>query len=294
MTAYIETEHFFHYDTKNPVTASALADSLLGIEGVMERTKKVLNKLFDARIKDTEVLITSIDIGSYKENFVVRMLFGEGRAAERNIEKLRRKLGLQKMDLKKAIGIIFVCAMLYVAWTFLPKEQAPATIHIENSFNNLGKELALSKEEVISLFQTTIKNPEELKKNVSQIVHPSGAPHGGTVMIDHMKELAVTPDVVSVIPPDYKRHTPEDPPFQDFDNVQIVIRAIDLDRPATGWAAIIASISEKRLPVILAEDINPATIPAGRSVEADVTVVYKVDQHGNKTPAKYELRKVRP
>lgn len=290
-TPFIETEHFFYYDTKNPATASSLAESLLGFEGIVKRSTAVLSRVLDVPIKDTEVLITSFEFGSYKENFIFRFLFGKGRAAEKNLEKLRNQLGIQNMDLKKVAAVVVTGAVLYAAYRFLPSAPTPATIHIENSFNNLGKEIGLSKDELIALFDATIRNPDELKKHVSKLAHPGATPHGGTITLDNNPALSIPADVVSVIPPGYTKDD-VDEPFKDFDGIQIVIRAIDLDRPATGWAGIVPTISDRRLPVSLADGLDPATVPAGKNTDADVTVIYKVDKNGNKEPKRYLLRKV--
>jgi hypothetical protein len=292
MTAtYLDTAHFFQYDSKIPVTAGALAESLLGLEAVVKKSAGVLNRLFDVHIRDTEVLVTSFEFGSYKENLVFRFFFGKGREAERNIEKLRTQLGLKNMDFKRATAIVVTGAVLYAGYRFLPSTPSPASVHIENSFNNLGQELGFTKDELIAIFEASIRNPDDLKKQVSRMAHPGAVPHGGTMTLDNDTQLSIPPDVISVITPGYTRDEPDEP-FKDFDNTQIVIRAIDLDRPATGWAGIVPTISDKRLPVALADGLDPSTVPAGKNTDADVTVIYKVDKHGNKEPKRYLLRKI--
>ncbi|WP_397384790.1 hypothetical protein [Prosthecobacter sp.] len=288
---YIDTEHFFFYDTRNVITAGALAESLLGLEAIVKKSVLVINRLCETNIKDSEVLINAIEFGSYKENIVFRFLFGKGKAAEKKLDDLRVKLGLHNMDLKKLVGWIIAGSILYAAYKFAPSTPTPATIHIENSFNNMGQELGMTKEQVIDLFETAIRNPEDLKKQVSRMAHPGGVEHTGTMTFDHSESLSIPADVVNMIPPGYKKEDAEEP-FKDFEHVQIVIRAIDLDRPANGWAGIITEISDRRLPVVLADGLEPGTVPAGKNIDADVTVLYKVGKNGNKEPKKIMLRKV--
>jgi hypothetical protein len=294
---YLETEHFFYYDAKNPMTASSLADALLGFESIVKRSTVILNQLLESNIKDAEVLVKNIEYGSYKENLAFRFFFGAGKIGEKNLEKLRTQLHLQDMDLKKVASIVIILVIFYVAYRCLPVNSASSNtssttnIQIENSFNNLGGQLGLSRDQVIKLMEDSIKNPEELKKQVSKIAHPGGIEHGGSMTLDSDESLRVPADVVSVIPPGYKKDH-ADEPFKDFEKVGIVIRAIDLDRPKTGWAGILPEIWDHRVPVILADDLNPATVPAGKLTLADVTIIYKVDRYGDKKPKKILLRKI--
>ena len=103
---FSETEHQYFYETDAPLTAKQLAESLLGLDGVVTRSTAIISRLLpQVVIEDAEVFITSIELGSYKDNFLVRLIFGEDKAAEKNIEKFRQALGLKKMDAKRVIGI---------------------------------------------------------------------------------------------------------------------------------------------------------------------------------------------
>ena len=234
--------------------------------------------------------MTSIELGSYKENFLVRMVFGSGEDAERKIEELRQKLGLKEMNAKTLIGFLLAAALVYGAYLTL-KPGSPSSVHIENSFNTIGREMNLKPEEVMALMEEAINNKEDLKKHVVKLAHPGGVSQGGEIRIDGNDAFTIPAEIVNGIPTRYEKKEAEEP-FQDFDNVTIVLRAMDLDRPTTGWWAIVGEISDKRLPVEISADINPATIPIGKNTPVDITVVYKVDSHGNKTPKRYLLRKL--
>lgn len=294
MATYIDTAHRFYYDTDSPITASMLAESLLGLEGVIKRSTDILSKLIDTPIRDADVLITSIKFGSYDENFLIRFFFGKGRTGERNIEQLRKKLGLQKMELSKVAAIAILAAIAYGAYHFATSSKDDkASVHIENSFNNWGKELGMTKEELLALVQDAIRNKEDLKKQVVRLTHPAGSQKGGTITLDGDETLSIPSTVINSIPADYVKDTPDEP-FKDFEGVDVVVRAVDLDRPAMGWAAIVPSVSDKRLPLQLAEGLDPLTVPIGKYTPSDITVIYKTDAHGNKTPKRLLLRKLVP
>lgn len=155
-----ETTHQFSYDTPGEVTATALANNLLGLDGVFESGAKVLAMLLESTVKDTEIILTRVELGSYKDNFIFRMVFGEGEEAEKKIEELRRKLRLDKMDGKTLAGFAIAGAIAYGAYRMAPAgamDDPSVQIHIENSFNALGAELGMGRDEVVALFDTALR-----------------------------------------------------------------------------------------------------------------------------------------
>lgn len=289
----LKSEHQFYYQTESPVTARMLAESLLGLEGVVERSSEIIGRLIpEIGRLDAEVLITSIELGSYKENFIVRLIFGKGEEAEKRIDQLRKKLGLHKMDSKKLVGFAIAAAILYAAYLYSKKGEGAkpeATVHIENSFNTIGSEMNLSREEVLALIETAITNKEDLKKHVVRLMHPANEAKGGKVLIDENETFAIPKEVVEVVPNHYEKEE-ADEPVKDFDNIQMVVRAADLDKVTQGWAAIIAEVSDKRLPLHVMPEVDVNKVPVGKYFQGNITVVYKVDKKGNKTPKRYLLR----
>lgn len=296
MAAHFETSHHLFYNTEGPISAAMLSESLLGLDGMAQHVRRVVSHLTGVHIRDAEVLITQIKAGSYDENFSFRFFFGKGKAAERRLEELRGKLGLHNMTPNKAIAILVAAAIAFAGWEYAHKKgDAAATVQIENSFNGWGKDLGMTKEELMALIQGSIRNNSEFKRDVVRLTHPKGSKQSGTITLDGGEtEGAIVPKVaIAAIPPLAVR-ADEEEPFVDRDSVQIVIRAIDLDRPTQGWHAIIPELSERRLPIQLAADIDATTVPIGKYETADVTVIFKVDQHGNTTPKRYLVRKFLP
>lgn len=274
-----------------------LADSLLGLEGVVKQAKFILSKMLDIHIKDAEIMLTAIEFGSLDEKFSLRFIFGKGKEAERNIEKLRTALGLKNMDFSKIAKWALAAAILYVAYQYFGKQEKPAestSIQIENSFNNLGKETGFSRDELLGIVEAAVKNKEELKRHVSKLTRPKESGAAGSVFLDEDGgQITIPADVVNLIPPNYTKEETEDP-FEDFDGIAIVVRAADLDRPEVGWAAIIPTISDRRIQLQIAEGIDPLKVRMGKYISADVTVIYKKDRNGNKSPKRYMLRKIHP
>ncbi len=290
---YVESDHNFYFGIKEAITPAMVADSMLGLDAVIKKSAQVLAKMLDIRVKDSDVFISSIGIGSLDENLLVRFFLGKGKVADANLEKLREFLGLKKMTPKKLIGWIIAGVILYGSyqWYLGAPAKPEATYHFENSFNNLGKEAGIKPEEVLALLQSAVRNPEDLKKQIVKLTHPAGTTEPTSLSVDRESSFTLPQEITASVPPTYDR-APEDEPFKSFDNIQIVIRAVDLDRPGQGWAAIVPDVSDKRLPVQLEDGVDPLKVPVGKYTTADITVIYKVDGKGNKTPKKYLLKKL--
>lgn len=289
----LTTEHHFYFATNAPITAQTLAESLLGLDGIVRRSANVLQRLLpNTTISDVDVLITSIQLGSYKENFIVRILFGEGEEAEKKIEELRKTLMLENMTGKKIVAFAITAAIAYAAWLHL-KPGDPAQIHIENSFNTIGGEVGMNREQVIGVLDAALGNKkEELKKNVVKLVHPGGMASSGSLTIDQNEAFSIPTEVVENVPVQYEKDQ-EDEPFKDLENVQLSVRALDLDNPRRGWWAIAPDIAqERRINMRVAEDIDLRTISTGKYFYANITVFFKVDKNGNKTAKRFLLRKI--
>lgn len=290
MNPQIESAHFLHYDLPGPVTASALAESLLGLDGVIKRSAVVVGALMEVHVKIADVEITGVELGSYKEHFLVRMVFGKGKAAEKNIDKLRRKLAVKNLNVSHLFTAILGGAIVYVALKNLPATESPAKVHIENSFNTFGQQIGMTGAELQALIAASVRNPADLQRHVVRLTHPNGNEASGTLVFDKNPLLTIPKEAIATIPHEYDREEVE--PFRDLNNVDIIIRAADLDRAAMGWAAIAPEISDKRLPVRLEEGIDPMKLTVGRYTKVDLTVQYRTEKDGSQTPKRYLLRKL--
>ncbi|MCY1309371.1 hypothetical protein D9M70_594610 [compost metagenome] len=58
-------------------------------------------------------------------------------------------------------------------------------------------------------------------------------------------------------------------------DVDLHIRATNLDSTTSGWAGLIPGIIDRRLPLELAEGVDPKDVASKFKVRADVTVIYE-------------------
>jgi hypothetical protein len=293
MAEFITSEHQLFFQTAEPVSPSILAESLLGLDAIVRESAKVLTRLIPEGPKVTaDVLIQSIESGSYKENFFVRLAFGKGRQLEKNLEAFRNTLGLKKMETKKIVGWAIAAAVLYAGYQYFSPSD-PNRVVIQNSFNIIGKDVEMTGEEVIALLEASLGNKkEELKREVVKLAKPVNQTLPGRLALDNDPSFEVPAQVIAKIPKVYEKSEPSES-MRDLTNEQIVIRALDLDNPTKGWWVSIPQLSSKRLPLEVGDGIKVGLLPAGKYVYGDLTVLFKEDKHGSNEPARVFLRKVR-
>lgn len=72
-------------------------------------------------------------------------------------------------------------------------------------------------------------------------------------------------------------------------DVDLQIRAMDLDSGAKGWAAVIPGKVDRRVRLKLGEGIKPEAVAKKLSMRADVAIYYKLDKDGSKLKPDYIL-----
>lgn len=288
-----ESAHQFYFKTTAEVTPLSLADNLVGLDGVLRRSGDVLGKILGLKVDEVEILLQSVELNSYKDSFVFRVFFGKGAAAEKKLDEIRKKLKLDNMDTKAMIGAIMVAVMAWAAWRFVGPEPEPKVqIHIENSFNNASEKLGITKEDLLKALDSTLgRSPEEVKKNVVKLAHPAGQEEGGEIVIDESDSLVIPEEIINAIPTTYEKAEPTERD-QDYIKKDIAIRALDLDRPGSGWAAIAPDIHDGRLPLSIGEEVDPAKVPVGKVQSGDFTVTWRRDKTGKEKPLRIVLHRL--
>lgn len=291
MSAPIEAELHFFYDTTTPLSAKVVAEALLGLEGVLDNSRGVFGLVLHSQVREAKLLVHSIRSGSQDYGLWVRFILGKGPKAEKRIEEIRKFLKLDGMSASRLVSVVVALAVAYAAYKACSPED-PARIQIHNSFNTIGTEMGIDGEQALQLIEVLVTQNQKkgLKRSVSRLVHPTGEKSDGQITIGGPDGFHLGPEVVKAIPADT---TPmeETDPLEDFDDEQVVIRALDLDYPSKGWSAIVPRLSDRRLPVHVAPGVDLRRLPPGRYFQADLTVVYSTDKHGNRQPKQLIIRR---
>lgn len=292
----IESPYTFLYDTEGPVTAAALAESLIGLDGMAGRAAFALRALSPdlGRIRH-ELLVRDVAIGSYKEQFWFRFIFGTEKNAEKKLEQLRRRLHLDAVNGSPVAiaSVVAVGLVAYGVWQFA-KPDPVASVLVNNGLLAIGSSINLPADQFEAVLDTASPNKEELRRDTVRIVRPAGLEKTG-VMTLKAGDISVSlpHQALEPVPVEYTKREPQTVEIK-LTNAPAIIRALDLDRAGQGWAGVLPEISEKRMPVELGKDVSPSAIPPGKIIYGNVTLIQAVDRKGEKTPKRFVLEKIVP
>lgn len=83
------------------------------------------------------------------------------------------------------------------------------------------------------------------------------------------------------------------PTSYPLENVEIYLHAQDLDRNKKGWAAVLPSLSSKRIPMSLMPPLTPPDLYTRESVRGDVLIEARKNIDGEITPVRVHLIRLR-
>jgi hypothetical protein len=294
--------HKIYYSPENPIPVKQIAESLLSLENIINKTPIVIEKLFDGiKIDKTYVFIDKIESGSLTEEIIVKFLFGNQENFDKFISKTRSftKGGIEKMKDKPILAVIILSLILsgglyaYSHWGG-PKENKTTIEANNNVIINVGAGMVeMSPNEFRAIVESAVGNKADLAKDAVKLVRPAKRSANAFIAFDDDDRLRIEPETVQAIP-SYLKDDIEDESIDDYENVEIVIRALDFDSLKKGWAVVIPSLSEKRMKLQLDKSIDPEILYGKRSVIGDVTIIFKKDSGGNDIPTKAFLRRIQP
>lgn len=291
------TNQSIYFSNKNHVSIEDVANSLLAFKSLLEVTPDVLEKLIPGlHIKSITVDLNEIKAGSLWEDVVVKLVWGSQEKLTEDVEKLRTHLQMEElMNNKKLLGAIVLCLILGGGWYLLTKSNASPEqkISIEANQNviiNIGAEITgLTSDQFKAIIDSAIARNDQVKKDAVKIVRPAKRERDASIMMNNEESTSINSSAIRAMPsmtPDIDQ--PET--IADFKNVEIQIRATDLDSTKKGWAAVVPSVSDGRTRMHLDPHIKVEDLIGKKIVTGDITVVFKQDNSGNKFPSLIFLR----
>jgi hypothetical protein len=292
--------HKVFYNTEAPVPLSQIAESLLALERVIQRSPNVLEKIFDGiKIDKVYVYVDHIESGSLLETFVVKFIFGSQDKLDDFMLKMRAKTGMDRLNESQIFSAVIMALVLsgalaaYSYWGG-PKENQTTIEANNNVIINIGAGMVEMKpEEFRAIVESAVGSRAELAKDAVKIIRPAKADKNAEIVFDDNPDLSIKPETIRAVP-SYLQDDISDETISDYENVDIVIRAIDLDSFKRGWAVVIPEIHQKRMPLQLDRAIDPELLMGKREIKGDVTVVFVKDPQGKEIPQKVYLRKLYP
>jgi hypothetical protein len=288
---YFDSPHQLYFDMRGPVPIKDIAESLLALEKVLFKTEAVFQALApDADIKELRVLLTSVESGSLKDNFITRFVFGSEEGRDRFADHLRVITGVEAMQNKNEfIGqVITLCLVAGLGYAVIRGVKGGGTtIHIEQverSVLNIGDgALTISPDELKALVDENLKNTHQLATNAAKVVKTAKRDDSARLVLDDHEQLVITPEAIAETPAKVPRANKVER-FETANNIDVIIRATDRDDPDKGWWVVLPAIyPDRRIKAEIHPSIDINWLGLQSRVQANVRIRHLIDAKGNET-----------
>ncbi len=288
-----ESEFTVSFAGEGLVRAEALAESLVGWSGIYGRVPSVLAQKYNG-FRDYQMLVfvEAIDQGSLIAKIWARLVAKSDEAAEqmeRDIDRLandavrtlltniKRMNDPGKKILTAAVGGVITLGALNMMG-YLDDQQQVAINNSTNAIINQGAiYFSTTPAEFMGMVSRATRDNVTLTKQTMAALRPAAALTDGTVQIgDAGNNIIVTGAAAKVVASMSSAQLEPRLETRHLTNAAISIRALDLDRKTSGWAAVIPDLSPRRVRLTLHDSVNIST-PGTYIANVDVDVLVDLD-----------------
>nr|WP_288358474.1 hypothetical protein [uncultured Pseudomonas sp.] len=275
----LELKHDVYFSTKNDVPIADIVASLQAFERIIQQqARQVLSALTNTEIERIDVYVDELQAGSLFTEYALKLFFKDKEDLERFLGVARDKLKEHPMVRATLMtGVIagLVAYGLYAAANVVKSPEAAKTIQANNNvIINIGAgEVDMTPEQFTAVVQAAVRDKKALAKESVKFMAPARTDPESEVKFDG-NELAVIPkETIQAAPSSID--VPKDQWQEDFPDVDLQIRATNLDSATSGWAGLINGIVDRRIPIELADGVDPREVASKFKIRADVTVIYE-------------------
>lgn len=295
----ITTGQNFYYTNKEPLSVEDVVDSLLALKSLIETAPEVLERIAPGlNIYRVQIHVNEILTGSLIEDFVVKFFWGNQESLTTDIERAREALKINKiMENKKLLACIVIALILGGGIYLLNKSTAPEEQRAilqgnQNTVIVIGAGLTgMSPEDFKSIIDSTVAKNANVPKDAVNSVKPAKREDGASIQTNQSADVSIDSRAVKAMP-SYSPENDAAESVEDFEAVEISIRATDLDSTKRGWAAVLPAISDRRTKLHLDPNIRTDDLMKNPHLKGDVTVVFKYNEKGEKIPSLVFLRQI--
>lgn len=289
-----------YYSNKELVPIRDVAESLLALEAIIRQSPDVLEAMFPGtKIISVSVFINELKSDSIWEDLIIKFVFGDQKKFDEMISGLREKVGMENiMQNPQLLSAILLVMILTGGAYYLGKDKSAqqeqkTTIEANNNvIINIGAGmLQIEADEFKAIIEGALKDKDKLAKNAAKIVNPAKRDPNASIKFNDNTQLSISPETVKAMPSHIIE--PEEEEFiEDFESIEIEVRATDLDSTKRGWAAVVPELSKRRVKLQLDPTVDPEELAELRNITGKATIIFGHDKEFNKIPKLIFLREV--
>ena len=302
---YVEYSLKLKYTNNNGIPVKQIAESLLALETQIEFLPFSINRIFhykrirNLKVEKCIVRLTRLESGSLKEDIIIRLFFKSKKNLFRIIDNIRNKYKLDIMTEKFLVPILFGLIAGHLLNSCSGKNGTDSSVNIDMSNNNgviiAGSEMyGMGTDEFIKILKDSTENiskskQRKLQNSALNIVRPIQNGKGNLNITESENFVFKGNDIMNL-----PEKTTDDLIQEDaevLNDVEIQIRALDRDNGKQGWKAIIPTISNARVKLVLPHDINLEELANNETIKGNVIVLWST-KDGKKRPKEYAIRSI--
>ena len=273
--------HEIYYSNKNEIPIREVVESLLALERIIKRTPAVLSALTEISIDGVEVYVDELQSGSLFEKIAINLFFKDEADLDAFLAKIREKLGEHKVARNVLIGAIIASLLgtgLFYAAKSMNPQGVPSIQANNNIILNIGADEArLPRESLQAIIEAAVgPYKKELARDAVKVIKPAQSDTSARIVMDGNEMLVMTPEVIKATPP--KVDMDDLVSTKEYKDVDLQIRATNLDSATQGWAGLIPGLIDRRIRLELADGVDRRDIAGHFQIRADVTIHYRMDK----------------
>ena len=292
-------EHEVKYTNAEPIPVKDVVTALLALEQLSSRfLPKTLNALMDTEVRRAELLVEGFEHGSLIEKVVIRLLFTTEEQMNHFLDKVHEGKVAEAWAMlpggnRVKVGIVGITLAVLVGMGIsyaLPSETPIA----QNNVIIVGAEAyGKSPDQVVEIVRAAVGGDRKrLAQESANFVAPAKNDPKGTIEFDGNAKLTVPAETVQAMPRQVVQEQNE--LNVEYKDVDLEIRASDRDSGATGWAAVVRDLFDRRVKLVLADNIAAQELANRFHVRADIVVKQKPNQAGQFKPVQIYLERIIP
>ena len=283
----------FYYSNHKPVSVKEIIKSLQGWEMIVKQSKDVLAELTECEIDGIELEVEMLKTGSLYEDVVINLLFGSQEKMDKFVAKCHGIIGEGRVRNTIVFAVIagLVGYGLYQAASTMNPDSTPHFEANNNVIINIGAgETNLTPDGLRSVIESAVSSKKMVAEGAIKVISPARNDGQASLTIGSGTSSVTIPQkTINLAPPSV--NFDQSSKTTDYKDVDIQIRALDLDNPSKGWAAVVPGIIDRRVKLVLDPSLDSNLLAGKMAFRGDITVTYNLKPKGGEyKPVEIMLR----